>query len=56
MTPKKARIKDLGSLVSESIGTDNRVLHNRKESTEETMQKVQRILKGINYSPIRAGI
>jgi LacI family transcriptional regulator len=51
MPPKKARIKDIAKLAGVSIGTVDRVLHNRGEVAEETRQKVQRILKETNYSP-----
>lgn len=51
MPPKKARIKDIAKLAGVSIGTVDRVLHNRGEVAEETKQKVQRILKETNYSP-----
>jgi len=51
MPPRKARIKDIAKLAGVSIGTVDRVLHNRGEVAEETRQKVQRILKETNYSP-----
>ena len=51
MPPKKARIKDIARLAGVSIGTVDRVLHNRGEVAEVTRQKVQRILKETNYSP-----
>jgi LacI family transcriptional regulator len=51
MPQKKARIKDIAKLAGVSIGTVDRVLHNRGEVAEETRQKVQRILKETNYSP-----
>jgi LacI family transcriptional regulator len=51
MPPKKARIKDIARLAGVSIGTVDRVLHNRGEVAEETRQNVQRILKETNYSP-----
>jgi len=51
MPPKKARIKDIAMLAGVSIGTVDRVLHDRGEVAEKTRQKVQRILKETNYSP-----
>jgi LacI family transcriptional regulator len=51
MPPKKARIKDIAKLAGVSIGTVDRVLHNRGEVAEKTKTKVKRILKETNYSP-----
>jgi LacI family transcriptional regulator len=51
MPPKKARIKDIARMASVSIGTVDRVIHNRGEVAEKTRAKVQRILKETNYSP-----
>jgi LacI family transcriptional regulator len=51
MPTRKARIKDIARLAGVSIGTIDRVLHNRGEVAEETRLKVQRILKETNYSP-----
>jgi LacI family transcriptional regulator len=51
MPPKKARIKDIAILAGVSIGTVDRVLHERGEVAEKTRRKVQRILKDTNYSP-----
>ena len=51
MPPKKARIKDIAKLAGVSIGTIDRVLHNRGEVAEKTKEKVQKILKETNYSP-----
>jgi LacI family transcriptional regulator len=51
MSSKKARIKDIANLAGVSIGTVDRVLHNRGEVSEKTRQKVQRILEETNYSP-----
>src|SRR5450759_418635 len=47
----KARIKDIAILAGVSIGTVDRVLHERGEVAEKTMQRVQRIVKETNYSP-----
>lgn len=51
MPAKKARIKDIAMLAGVSIGTVDRVLHNRGEVAEKTRIKVQQILKETNYSP-----
>jgi len=51
MSSKKARIKDIANIAGVSIGTVDRVLHDRGEVSEKTRQKVQRILKDTNYSP-----
>jgi LacI family transcriptional regulator len=51
MPHRKARIKDIARLAGVSIGTVDRVLHNRGEVAEKTMLKVQKILKETNYSP-----
>jgi LacI family transcriptional regulator len=51
MPSKKARIKDIAILAGVSIGTVDRVLHNRGEVSDKTNEKVKRILKETNYSP-----
>jgi LacI family transcriptional regulator len=51
MPSRKARIKDIAMLAGVSIGTVDRVLHNRGEVAEKTREKIQKILKETNYSP-----
>jgi LacI family transcriptional regulator len=51
MPSKKTRIKDIAKIAGVSIGTVDRVLHNRGEVAEKTRSKVQGILKETNYSP-----
>ena len=51
MPSKKARIKDIARLAGVSIGTVDRVIHDRGEVAEKTRLKVQRILKETHYSP-----
>jgi LacI family transcriptional regulator len=51
MAQKKVRIKDIALLAGVSIGTVDRVLHNRGEVAEKTRLNVQKILKETNYSP-----
>ncbi len=51
MPSKKARIKDIARLAGVSIGTVDRVIHERGEVSEKTRQKVQAILNETHYSP-----
>ena len=51
MSLRKTRIKDIARMAGVSIGTVDRVIHNRGEVAEKTSLKVQRILKETNYSP-----
>jgi LacI family transcriptional regulator len=51
MSQKKARIKDIARLAGVSIGTVDRVIHDRGEVAEKTRIKVLEILKETNYSP-----
>jgi len=51
MPNKKARIKDIAKLAGVSIGTVDRVLHQRGEVAEKTRVKVQKILEDTSYSP-----
>ncbi|MBN2165173.1 MAG: substrate-binding domain-containing protein [Marinilabiliaceae bacterium] len=48
---KRARIKDIASIAGVSIGTVDRVLHNRGEVAEDTRSKVLQIAKELEYSP-----
>ncbi len=48
---KKIRLKDIASLAGVSIGTVDRVIHNRGEVAEKTKLRIQDILKETNYSP-----
>jgi LacI family transcriptional regulator len=51
MPPKRARIKDIAELAGVSIGTVDRVLHNRGEVAERTRENILRIAKDLEYSP-----
>jgi LacI family transcriptional regulator len=51
MIPKKPRIKDIARLAGVSIGTVDRVLHERGEVAEKTRERVRQIVKETNYSP-----
>lgn len=48
---KKIRIKDIAIMANVSIGTVDRVLHERGEVSPETRQKVLRIVEQLNYEP-----
>jgi LacI family transcriptional regulator len=48
---RKTRIKDIARMAGVSIGTIDRVIHNRGEVAEKTRLKVQHYLKETNYSP-----
>jgi LacI family transcriptional regulator len=51
MSSEKTRIKDIARLAGVSIGTVDRVIHNRGEVAEKTRQIIQKILSETNYSP-----
>jgi len=51
MTIKKARLKDIAILSGVSIGTVDRVLHDRGEVAEATQVKVLKIARELNYTP-----
>lgn len=51
MPLKITRIKDIARMAGVSIGTVDRVIHNRGEVAENTRQKVQQIINETNYSP-----
>lgn len=51
MSPTKARIKDIALKAGVSIGTVDRVLHERGEVAEETRRKVLQIAGELSYSP-----
>lgn len=48
---KRAGIKDIAAKAGVSIGTVDRVLHNRGEVKEETRQKIMQIVEELNYTP-----
>jgi len=45
------RIKDIAEKAQVSVGTVDRVLHNRGRVSEEVREKVKRIIKELNYEP-----
>lgn len=51
MTPAKTRLKDIAEMAGVSIGTVDRVLHERGEVADKTREKVKKILEETNYSP-----
>lgn len=51
MAHRKARLKDIASLSGVSIGTVDRVLHQRGEVAEETRKKVLKIARELKYTP-----
>jgi LacI family transcriptional regulator len=51
MSSQKIRIKDIARLAGVSIGTVDRVLHNRGEVAIKTKQKIQDFLIETNYTP-----
>lgn len=48
---KKVRIVDIAKCAGVSIGTVDRVIHNRGEVAEETREKVRRVIEDLNYKP-----
>jgi len=51
MVKAKIRIKDIAEQAGVSVGTVDRVLHNRGEVAEETKRKILEIAKENNYQP-----
>ena len=51
MSSKKARIKDIAARAGVSIGTVDRVLHERGEVAEKTRENIMKIVKDLDYSP-----
>ncbi len=51
MSTKKTRIKDIAEKAGVSIGTVDRVLHNRGEVKAETKERILTIAKQLNYQP-----
>lgn len=45
------RIKDIADIVGVSVGTIDRILHNRGEVSEKTRKKVEKVLEEMNYKP-----
>jgi UDP-N-acetylmuramyl tripeptide synthase len=51
MNAKNVRIKDIAQLSGVSVGTVDRVLHNRGRVSEEALKKVLKVLDQIEYKP-----
>jgi LacI family transcriptional regulator len=47
----RIRIKDIAEIANVSIGTVDRVIHNRGEVSDATRSRVKKILEDYNYSP-----
>ncbi|MBN2275059.1 MAG: LacI family DNA-binding transcriptional regulator [Bacteroidales bacterium] len=50
-TPGRIRIIDIAKLAGISIGTVDRVLHNRGEVSDNTRKKIMSIINDMNYKP-----
>ncbi len=50
-TKKQIRIKDIAEKAKVSIGTVDRVLHNRDEVAESTKEKIRKIIDELDYHP-----
>lgn len=51
MNAKNVRIKDIAQLSGVSVGTVDRVLHNRGRVSDEALKKVLKVLDEIDYKP-----
>lgn len=51
MNPRNIRIKDIARLAGVSKGTVDRVLHKRGRVSQESLQKVMKVLEEIDYKP-----
>jgi LacI family transcriptional regulator len=47
----KVRMKDIAEIANVSIGTVDRVIHNRGEVSQTTRLRIQKLLKDYNYKP-----
>jgi len=47
----RIKIKDIAAMAGVSVGTVDRVLHNRGDVSIKSREKVERVLKEINYTP-----
>ena len=48
---QKIRIKDIAEKAGVSIGTVDRVIHNRGQVKEETRQRIKNIIDTMEYTP-----
>ena len=49
--PDRIRIKDIAHMANLSVGTVDRVLHDRSGVSESSRKKVKDILKQLDYQP-----
>ena len=47
----KIRIKDIAEIANVSIGTVDRVIHNRGEVSHSTQERIRKLLEEHNYKP-----
>jgi len=47
----RVRIKDIAEIAKVSVGTVDRVIHNRPEVSSSTREKIQKLLQDFNYKP-----
>ncbi len=51
MKPNNIRIKDIAAMANVSVGTVDRVLHNRGKVSKEAAKRIEKVLNKINYKP-----
>ncbi len=51
MAADKIRIKDVAELAGVSVGTVDRVIHNRPNVSKTAREKVEKALKEMDYHP-----
>src|SRR5688572_7987855 len=51
MSKSNIRIKDIAKLVGVSVGTVDRVIHNRGEVSQESYKKIMAVLEKTGYTP-----
>ncbi|MBL7873540.1 MAG: substrate-binding domain-containing protein [Cyclobacteriaceae bacterium] len=51
MKPNNIRIKDIASMAGVSVGTVDRVLHNRGKVSRDAARRIEKVLNKINYKP-----
>ena len=50
-SPEQIRIKDIAEKAGLSVGTVDRVLHGRPNVSKKARERVEAVLKEINYQP-----
>ena len=51
MSQKRIRIKDIARMAGVSSGTVDRVIHNRGKVSPKALEKIEGVLKEVNYRP-----